>query len=382
MVFAWLVAATLSLGDARALADRRNGGLLAAQAAIDVARAGVESAGQLANPTLSASYGKDDPKLQVGLDVRAPVFGQRGAAIASAGAQVQVAEADAGVERARLHAAVRRVYSASWAASEQARLATEAAAIAKDLAQLVAERFRTGSAARIEVEQSALASSRAAQDKLDRDAEAIASRRELEAAIGAPVDGLEPPPRPAVSSEEDLLRRARNHPELQTLRLQEEAALAKADEERAAIRPLPTLSMIAQRFEDPTVSFGLRAGIAFDLPLLSWNRGRVHEQEQTAHRAQLLAQATLQRLDGQVRAARARWQAASARAGFYSGAFLESARRVLDMARAGYRIGRTSLIAVLQAQNDLSSASSRALDAALEAQRALADLEEAVGADL
>jgi cobalt-zinc-cadmium efflux system outer membrane protein len=162
----------------------------------------------------------------------------------------------------------------------------------------------------------------------------------------------------------------------------EEAALARADEERTAIRPLPIVSIIGQRYEDPTVSFGLRAGVAFDLPLLSLNRGRVHEQERIAHRAQLQAQAVLQRVTGQVRAARARWSSASERAGFYGGTFLESARRVLDMARAGYRIGRTSLINVLQAQNDLSSANSRALEAALDAQRALADLEEAIGADL
>jgi outer membrane protein TolC len=52
------------------------------------------------------------------------------------------------------------------------------------------------------------------------------------------------------------------------------------------------------------------------------------------------------------------------------------------MAREGYRIGRTSLVAVLQAQSDLGAARSRAIDAELETQRALADLEEAVGADL
>ena len=55
MLFVWLAAAVLSLGDARALADRRNGVLLAAQAGIDVARAGVDAAGQLTNPTLSAT---------------------------------------------------------------------------------------------------------------------------------------------------------------------------------------------------------------------------------------------------------------------------------------------------------------------------------------
>jgi cobalt-zinc-cadmium efflux system outer membrane protein len=382
MWFAFLLAAPLSLGEARALADRRNGALVAIQAGIDVARAGVEVAGQLTNPTLSASYGKDDPKLQVGLDVRVPLFGQRGAAIAAAEAQRGVAEADALAERARLHAAVRRAYSGSWAAAEQAKVTAEAARIAAELADLAAQRFRTGSAAEIEVEQSSLASRRAAQDKLDRDAEALAARRELEATLATAVDGLEPPPRLEPPSEDDLLQLTEQHPELQTVRRQREAALARADEERAAIRPLPTLSLIAQRYDDLSVSFGLRGGIAFELPLLSFNRGRVHEQEQSAHRAQLQAQATLQRLTGQVRAARARWAAASARATFYGGPFLESSRRVLEMARAGYRIGRTSLIAVLQAQSDLSAANSRGLDAALDAQKALADLEEATGADL
>jgi len=377
-----LLAATLSLSEARALADRRNGALLAAQAGVDVASAGVEVAGQLANPTLTASYGKDDPKLLVGMDVRMPIFGQRGAAIASAEAQKGVAEADAQVERAKLHAAVRRTFSASWAAAEQAKVAAEAAGIAAELADLAAQKLRMGSAAQIEVEQSLLASRRSAQDKLDREAEALATRRELEATVGVAVETLQAPPRSDAPPEDELLRRAQSHPELQALRWQQEVALKKADEERAAIRPLPTVSVIAQRYEDPAVSFGLRGGIAFDVPLLSLNRGRVHEQEQTAHRARLQAQATAQRLAGQVRAARERWAAASTRATFYGGAFLESAHRVLEMARAGYRIGRTSLIAVLQAQNDLASANSRALDATLDAQKALADLEEAIGADL
>jgi outer membrane protein TolC len=94
------------------------------------------------------------------------------------------------------------------------------------------------------------------------------------------------------------------------------------------------------------------------------------------------AQAALQRLTGQIRAARARWAAASARARFYHDDFIGSATRILEMARAGYRIGRTSLVSVLQSQSDLSAARSRAIDAELETQKAVADLEEAVGADL
>ena len=377
-----MLAAPLSLAEARAIADRRNGGLLASQAAVAVARAAVEAAGQLPNPTASASYGADDPKLQTGLDVKLPVFGQRGAAIDSAQALEQVAEAETEAERARLHAAVRRAFAASWAAGEQAQLAAEAARIAGELAKLTAERFRTGGAPQIDVEQASLAGKRAQQDRQDREAEAAASRRELEAILAQPVDAVQAPAATEAPPESELLQRAARHPEVEVLRRQQQASLARADEERAAIRPLPTVGVTALRFVEPPVYWGLRGTVSFDLPLLSWNRGRIHEQEESAQHAATQAQAALQRLAGQVRAARARWAAASARASFYAGAFVESARRVLEMAESGYRIGRTSLIAVLQAQNELSSARSRAIDAALEAQRALADLEEATGADL
>ena len=146
--------------------------------------------------------------------------------------------------------------------------------------------------------------------------------------------------------------------------------------------PVPSVSMTALRFVDPNVYWGLRAGIAFELPILSLNRGKIAEQVQLSNAASAQVQAARERLTGQVRASRARWAAAASRASFYGGGFLVSAQRILEMARAGYSIGRTSLVAVLQAQSDLSSARGKSIDAALEAQRALADLEEASGADL
>ena len=83
-----------------------------------------------------------------------------------------------------------------------------------------------------------------------------------------------------------------------------------------------------------------------------------------------------------MRAARARWAAASARAAFYGGEFVAAAARLLEMAEEGYRIGRSPLLTVLQAQGELALARGRGIEASLEAQRAVADLEEATGADL
>jgi outer membrane protein TolC len=49
------------------------------------------------------------------------------------------------------------------------------------------------------------------------------------------------------------------------------------------------------------------------------------------------------------------------------------------MARDAWDLGRVPLLAVLQAETDLNSTRALAADAAAEAQRAFADLEEAAG---
>lgn len=373
----------LSLRAAQALADQHSGALSAAQAQVAVSRAGVEAAGQLANPTVSASIGQNDPKLTAGIDVKLPLFGQRGAALDSAVAASRVTESEAQLQRSRLHAAIRRAHAALWAAGQQASLASDAAALASKLAALTGERFRLGGVAELEVEQAKQAQRRAGQDLADRQAEASAAREELAALLGIDPPGLdaaapEPVELPPV---EALAQKAAAHPELEGLRRQQLAATARADEERTAIRPLPSVSLTAERLGQDA-GIGLRAGLAFDVPLLSWNRGRVHQQEQLARVAAEQQRAAEQRLGGQLRAARARWSAAVARAGSYARDLVAGASRVLEMAQAGYRIGRTTLITVLQAQAELASARSRAIDATLDSQRAIADLEEAVGADL
>jgi cobalt-zinc-cadmium efflux system outer membrane protein len=378
-----LLLAALSLSDVRALADQHSQALAATRAEVNAARAGVDAAGQLPNPTLSVSYGADDPKLLLGLDFKLPFLGQRSAAIRSASGAAKVAGAEAEVSRLALHASVRRSFAAHWAAVEQARLAAEAARLAASLAQASQERFRTGGAPQLDVEQSALAAQKAEHDQRDKDAEAEATRRELQAIVGVPVQELSPPPQADVPPVDVLMTRLADHPELASLRFQEETARARVDQEKNAVLPLPILTVTAERFfDEQPPSWGARVGVAFDLPVLSLNRGKIQEQEETARKASLLAAAQRQHIEGQLAAARARWAAASERARFFAGPFLESASRVLDMSRAGYRIGRTALVTVLQAEADYSAARSRSVDASLEAQKALADLEEALGADL
>jgi cobalt-zinc-cadmium efflux system outer membrane protein len=376
-----LLAQPLHLEDAFARARERNFGLAAARETIRAAEAGVEAAGALPNPTVGVSVGPDEPTVFGTLDLKLPVLGQRGTAIAAAERDVQVAQSDRGAREVALHAAVRRAYAALAAAQERARLAGDALRLAQDLEQRTSSRVQTGLAPQLEAVQAGLARKRAAQERDDRQAALASAREELGRLVGEPdaasleaADANFPLPSPPQAL-------PAQHPEVEAALHRQDAALARASRERAAIRPLPDLSLEFERLSGQP-ALGLRAGIAFDLPVLSWNGGKVREAQAQAQQAAAEAQDASLRLSSQLRAARARWDAASARARSFALDIVPSAEELVKMARAAWELGRTPLISVLQAQGELTSARAEASDAALAAQVALADIEEAAGVGL
>ena len=378
-----LLAQPLRLSEAFARARDASPELVAARESVRAAQGAVETAGQLSNPTLAASVGPDTPQLFATLDVKLPIFGQRGTAVAAAEREVQTAQADAQVRSVTVRAAVRRAYAALAAAQERARLARDAFELAADLERRAQARVQTGIAPQLEAVQAGLARRRAAQERDDRAAALISTREELGRliAIGDPssleaADALYPlPEAPPLAA---LLAQSAQHPEVQSFRRQQDAALARAQRERAAVRPIPDISLEFEKtYGEPAV--GLRAGIAFDLPVLSWNSGRVHEAQAQAQVAATQALGALAKRTADLRSAHARWDAAAARARSFATGIVPAAQELLKMARDAWELGRTPLTAVLQAQGEVTSARADASDAALSAQLALADMEEASG---
>ena len=381
-----LLAQPLHLADAFARARSRNPGLAAARESVRAAEAGVDAAGQLPNPTVGVSVGPDEPTVFGTIDLKLPVLGQRGTAIAAAEREVQAAQADAAAREVTLRAAVRRTYAALSAAQERARLAGEAFQLAQDLEQRALARVQTGLAPQLEAVQAGLARRRAAQERADRGAALASAREELGRLLGeSDSTALEAAdanfPLPPAPPLDQLLTRSARHPEVQSFQRRQDAALARAQRERAAIRPLPDVSLEFERLQGQP-SFGLRAGIAFELPVLSWNGGKVREAQAQAQEASALAQDASVRRTSEARSARARWDAASARARSFAEEIVPAAEQLVKMARDAWELGRTPLTAVLQAQAELTSARAEASDAALAAQVALADMEESSGVAL
>ena len=380
-----LVAQPIRLQEAFARAREASPELAAARESARAAQAGVDAAGQLQNPTVGVSVGPDEPTIIGTFDVKLPLLGQRGAAVATAEREAQAAEAESQAKGVTIRAQVRRAYAALQAAQERAQIAGRALDLATQLEQRTRAKVQTGLAPQLEAVQALVAQRKARQERDDKAAALVQARGELARLLAlaeAPdLTAADPPlPLPAPPPLDQLLSRVERHPEVRALVGQQDAALARAHQERVALLPLPDLTLEFERLSGTNAPYlGLRAGIAFDLPLLSWNGGRVAQAQAQASAASSQAQAALLRLRSELRAGRARWEAAAARANSYAAEIVPSAQRLVQMARDAWELGRAPLTTVLQAQAELNGAQAESNDAALAANQAMADLEEAAG---
>jgi cobalt-zinc-cadmium efflux system outer membrane protein len=379
-----LAAHPLTRAGALALADRQAPALVAARRGLPVAAAGADAAGAWPNPTLSVSVGPDDPRVYGAIDQRLPVFGQRAAAVAAAQAEVPVAQAQLDAERLALRVEVERAYAALAVAQAQLGASRDAEQTASDLAARAQRQVELGLAAALDVAQARLVARRAAQAQQDRQAALEAAQLHLEGLLGAPLDEPleasdplwplpEPPPLDA------LLARLGAHPRVAQAQAERDAAGARAERERADRWPTPDLSLtVLQR--DTSAGFGLRAGLAFDVPLWSRNAGAIAVQTAQAAQAEARGAAARQALAADLCAAQVRWSAARRRAAFFQTEQLPAAQQVFAQATAAYTLGRAPFVAVLQAQAELARTQAEGHDAAGEAWDALASLEEVAGA--
>ena len=122
------------------------------------------------------------------------------------------------------------------------------------------------------------------------------------------------------------------HPEVVVAEREQTAALLRARRERAAVRPTPDVTVELEKPSD--ASFGVRAGVAVEVPLLSQNGGNVEAQEAEAARAASKVASARARLLADARAADARWAAARSRAEFSATEDVPGATHVRDLASA------------------------------------------------
>jgi len=129
-------------------------------------------------------------------------------------------------------------------------------------------------------------------------------------------------------------------------------------------------------------TFGWRAGAAIALPVFTTGKADVRVAESTLARTTAERNARAAEIGGAVGAALARAAAARAALDRYLSDIVPASQQVEQMAEESYRSGQTGVTAYLQTVQAAREIRQRALQAGLDYQLALADLERAMGTPL
>ena len=414
--------AVLRLEDALRIFRNHGLDLLVAEASVRSVDADLRSARAIANPGLSATYGRSftfggcadaqgnpascgllpEAAYGIGLSDSGAIVdalsGKRGLRVATARAALEAARAARDDARRVLESQLRQAFVQAVVAQEAARFAGEVAAGSARTLQLTQARYDAGAISEADLARIEVAKLEADQAETAAVQGARATRIALAFLLGVrgPVPAFDvagpellhptAPPGVLALSRDALLERARaQRPDLAAAlrqRQRAESALALARRQRFPDVQL-SLSYTQQGTASNAVSPPtLTAGLALPLPLFYQQQGEIQKAE-----ADLAIQSlTVARVETQVvsdvESAWSDYQTASVLSRRMEGALLERAARARELVEVQYRKGAASLLDYLDAQRTFIGTRVEYLNDLAAYWTAFYRLEQAVGAEL
>jgi cobalt-zinc-cadmium efflux system outer membrane protein len=143
--------------------------------------------------------------------------------------------------------------------------------------------------------------------------------------------------------------------------------------------PVPVLALGADFNAPGEFDVGGRAGISLSLPLFSRNQGEIAGSQARSAQLDDRRRALARAVEARVVSALARAEALRAQADAYRRMLVPTAVEIEALAQESYTLGRTTVLAVLDAQRSLREVRSESVQAQVALQSALADLEDVLG---
>jgi len=373
--------APVTLDQARARAVRGGPEVLLARQRELVARAQIDAVAALPNPTIGVTTASVTAKLTTSLLQSLPLFGQRSTGIAAARADAEAAHLDIAAVAVESRLDVTAAWLELWAAQQRGQLLEQAAADAARVADIAHDRFEAGSGPRLDQVRTTGERARA---RAEADAAALAipaasARLEVWLGPGAWRAEGEPAIGPLPDEAQALQQLFEQHPALRRDRAQALAAAQHVRAEQRARWPIVTAQLAVAQDDPTTPGTDVIGGLSFEAPVLSLRGGAIAHARAEQALAELTAETDLRRLTAQLGDAYRQSEAAALRARALENDVLPSLEEALRMTEGGYRDGRVDLLRVLDAQRAVLEARLAALEARVTWQRALAQLERAIG---
>ncbi len=379
--------AGLTLAEAIRIALAENPDLAASRQGLEGAAASVRVARQRPNPELALEASRETPSQAAALSYPLETGGKRQRRIELAEAEARTVDADLGRTGMELRNRVRRAFYAVAAAERQVAFGTESLHLAERIRDAAQSRFDAGDAPRLDALQGDLAVVQAAGEVEGAGGALAAARADLNTLLARP-------PESPLALQSDLgegdVPDARSleaialasNAELAALERRIEEQIARLSLARAERLPDPTLQGGVSYSSAPEFLYGWRAGLTVTLPILNRHKAEIELEEAALSQRRAESAAARLRIVGEVARASALASAARRQALRYRDEALPRTLEVEHMAEDAYRAGQTRIEAFLQAAQAAREIRLRSIQAAVDYQAALADLERTIGAPL
>jgi outer membrane protein TolC len=365
------------------------------RAKLALARAGVKTAKQIPNPTLSFQPGNypvliDASAWTIGFIVNfiLETAGKREKRIEAARNLVEAARQDVATAAWQVRGAVRSALLDLWAAEGRRRLVGQRQTVQAQIVSLLDRRFASGDVSALDVARERIALSQATLALRDIERQAADARAKLATAVGVPVRALDgvslslaafdnPVGVPeGIDLQDNALRRRALQERTDVLGL-----LAEYDAAQSGLR-----LQIAKQYPDVTLGPGYTYDQGFDLynlnlqvelPLLNQNQGPIAEAEARRKEAAARFIALQAKVIGDIDRARAAY-VADVRSLAAADTLIRDQTRQRQQVERSYRLGETDRLTPLTASVEQAVVALARFEALVQQREALAQMEDAL----
>jgi outer membrane protein, heavy metal efflux system len=370
------------------LAAAQNLELAAVRRARAVREAEVRAAGQWANPEFSGEITKDVPHGDLAIGLPVDISGRRSKRVEVAKAGLAMADADVSNAMRQLRRDTRLAFYGVLAGDEATALAESVVQVAQRLKDVTQARFDEGAAPRLDVMAADLGLVRAKADLDLARSERRAAQADLNALLNRPPgmtialagEAFEVPGLPSL----DRATATALSSNIELVMLDHEAAIETSSLSllKAERVPMPTFSFGTALNAPGEFNVGPHAGVSMEIPLFSRNQGEIAASLARSDTIKARREALRRNVEARVYAAMERVTAQRAQVDAFRGTIVPTATALQGLAEEGYRLGRTSVLAALEAQRGLRDIKYDYLQALLALQAAVADLEDILGTSI
>ena len=410
---AWAEPTTLSLADAFRQAMANNSEVKAAQARLGLSEAEILTANVRPNPSLVSDNGIAEKTYRFGVEQTLELGGKRKRRVAVARAQMNVTQAGIQTSLLDIRANVRRAYTQLYNNQERQKTYENILQVTQELALIATKREKAGDISKLDVLQTEIVRVNANNDLLVASGEVANARHRLNAILNQPI-GTEQVLLPPNTSPQLSAEQAPSQPAPQTgpvlqgridqLDVDLDSLIAEAISRRPEVQEnLRSLEVVrlqaamakANRIPHLTLAAGpdivtessakeFNAFIVGNLELPIFNRQQGPLLEASARQAILeQEQAALKnRIAMEVTTAYTSYQANQARIQRYESELLPYSVAVVDKSRRAFQEGKAPILTPINAQQAYMNTRLGYLQALMDYQNSISDLERAVGAGL